>query len=247
MKKWLSVLFACVMLFGAFAATVSAEVAQPVTYTVASVTANPGDTVQIPVSVSDNHYTVNARLFISYDPTLLELQEVSDDADCPYVSDWNTAILDASCMYALRLAAPGDIRFIYATSADQGAREGGTLFTLTFKVLSEVSIGAPVTLTVKEACANDGVTEGGYDFIPTLDAVSGGVTVEEATLIKGDLDMNGEVTITDALMLFQYINGTTALNETQKELAEVADPDTTLSINDALTLFQYVNGVSDAL
>lgn len=247
MKKVVSVVCACVLLLGVFAAAVSAETAQTVTYAVSSETANPGDTVMVSVSVSEDHYTVNARLQIVYDPAVLEPVAVSDDIDDPYIDDVNTDIINGDTMWASNLAAEGDFRFVYVSSADVGAATGGTLFTLTFRVLAEAATQTAVTVNVIEVRANDGTTEDGSDYIPTVATQAGGVTVEEKAIQKGDITMDGEVALADALQAFYYVNAKIELTAEQKAYADVADPTDEVTINDALKLFYYVNNKISAL
>lgn len=244
MKKWLSVVCAGVMLLSVFTATIGAEAAQPVIFSASTATCTEGETVQIAIAISEDHYTVNGRLHIGYDPTLLELVAVSDDIDDPYIGNVNTTILNSDVMWASNLAAPGDYRFVYVTSASQGVADGGTLFTLTFKALSVDAAEAAVTVTVVEARANDGVTEGGGDFAPALAVADGGVTIEAST-IRGDVNDDGDISLADALMLFQAVNGKIQLNDEQLAAADLVAPDG-VTINDALRLFQYVNGKVDA-
>ncbi len=233
MKKWISVLCACAMFFGIFAATATADTA--VEFAVGSVTAKPGDTVQIPVTISEDHYIVNTRFFVNYDPTALELQVVNETADCPYINDWNTSLFTADAMWAGRLVANGDLRVVYATASNVGKAVGGTLFTLTFKVIAETAGTFPVSITMKETCSNSG----SGDYVPQMTLTSGGVTIKPS---KGDINCDGTVDIADATMLFRYINARITLTEEQLAQAELAAPSDKVTIGDALVLFRYANG-----
>lgn len=74
-----------------------------------------------------------------------------------------------------------------------------------------------------------------------------GTNIEDTSSVKGDISRDGAVTITDAVMLFQYVNGAVALSEEQLACAEVAAPSDQISITDAVHLFQYINGTVTTL
>lgn len=238
MKKWISLLCACAMMLCSLAVTATAEPAA-VEIAAGSVTAKLGDTVQIPVTLSENHYLVNTRFYITYDPALLELQVVNEAAECSYINDWNASLFTADAMWAGRLVNAGDLRVVYATSLDVGKTVGGTLFTLTFKVLAGAGKDIPVTITMQESSANDGTTDNGNDYTPVVNVTNGTVAVEHP---KGDVNGDGIVNIADATMLFRYVNARVALNEEQLARADVVAPTGNVNIGDALVLFRYANG-----
>ena len=79
--------------------------------------------------------------------------------------------------------------------------------------------------------------------ITSLPALSGAQT---ACLPDGDVDQNGSVTATDALLVFQQALGSGALSPCQQSIADVfpspADPDGSITAADALCVFQKALG-----
>lgn len=65
---------------------------------------------------------------------------------------------------------------------------------------------------------------------------------EKAPYVLGDVDMNGSVNITDALLVLQNIVGSAELNEQQRQAANVDLTDPAININDALKILNYIVG-----
>lgn len=65
---------------------------------------------------------------------------------------------------------------------------------------------------------------------------------EKAPYILGDVDMNGSVNITDALLVLQNIVGSAELNEQQRQAANVDLTDSAINISDALKILNYIVG-----
>lgn len=65
---------------------------------------------------------------------------------------------------------------------------------------------------------------------------------EKAPYILGDVDMNGSVNITDALLVLQDIVGSVVLNEQQRQAANVDLTDSAINISDALKILNYIVG-----
>ncbi len=239
MKRLAAVLLTCVLLF---AMTSVAFAEESVTITVGSVKGEVGDVVQVPVSVSEGHYMVNGRIFLTYDPTVLELQEVCDDVDNPYFEDVNTDILDSSFMWAFKSPKAGKANFVFATSADTGNTAGGAIYTLTFKLLKKADNSA-IVVTVPEISTNSGA--GDTDAVLTL--VDGDVKVTEVDdtpTMKGDVNGDGKVNLPDATRLFYYINGLLELTDQQMLNADLTG-DGVVDLNDATRLFFYVGGMGE--
>ena len=213
-----------------------------VTVTVGSVKGEVGDIVQVPVSVSDGHYLVNGRIFLRYDPTVLELQKVCEDEDNPYVASVHPAIFDNACMWGFAAPQAGRANFVFATSSDSGSATGGVMYTLTFKLLATATKGA-ITVTVPEMRCNNG----GEDYDAALTLVNGDVVVkpfDPTPAVKGDTDGNGAVNLSDAVRLFYYVNGMLQLTDKQLLNADV-NGDGVITLADAGRLFYHVSGEFD--
>lgn len=255
MKKALSLVLAVMMLVGMIIPA-SAEVAgDPVTFSISTVEGLVGDTITVDVMVSENHYIVNGHLVITYDPAAIELVKLyPDDPDLPYFDSVNTKIIKANAMWAFEVPEEGRANFAFASPSDIGPTVGGTIFTLTFKILDGAKTKNVIELDVVEMCSNN-TTEGDDpdtmenedpDYDTNVTVVNGMVNVADGIEVaqKGDVDLSGVVSITDAVLLFQYVNGTANLNEVQLANGELTD-DGAITITDAVALFQYINGTAE--
>lgn len=77
--------------------------------------------------------------------------------------------------------------------------------------------------------------------VTTENGLTDTLTIVAIDAILGDLTVDGKVSITDAVLLFQYINGTTDADAALLGAMEYTG-DNNVSITDAVALFQYVNG-----
>ncbi|MBQ4616741.1 MAG: hypothetical protein IJB27_00005, partial [Clostridia bacterium] len=148
-----------------------------VTFSVGSATGSIGDTIVIPVSVSENHYMVNGQIFVHYDPEVLEIQPVWDDEDNPYFEDYNNKIFTNKYMWAFNGDDVGVAKFAFAASASKGTTVGGEMYALTFKIVGEAPEGSAITVEIPEMCSCDGVTNGTEDYNTNFTTVNGLVTV----------------------------------------------------------------------
>ena len=246
MKKILAIALAVAMLMTSFAVGASAEAA-PIVFTAQSAEAEIGDIITVDIGISENHYMVNAQIWVEYDPTSLEIQEVWDDVDNPYFEGVNTKIIKSSAMWAFDVPTPGTAKFAFASSSAQGTTAGGTIFTLTFKVLDTATASTEITVTVgdNDLCCNDGVTAGGEDFPGEWTDGIGIITVAGGAVapVEGDLNKDGVADTADATMLFYYINNMEDLTEEQLAEADV-NGNGVINLHDAGRLFYMVNGVS---
>ncbi len=232
MKKLLSLMLAVIMLMSMTVAA-SAEV-ESVAIGVTSAQGATGDTVTVDVTISENHYMVNGMIKIYYDDTALEL--VPESAEV--LASYNTEILGqgAYCLIASPMA--GRVNFAYVTMSDTGKAQGGTLFSLTFKILD----GAKRTNTVKVVVPdlNANATGAKDDDYPDVTLTNGVITATDK-VVKGDLNGDGIANIADATLLFRAANGRITLTPEQKAIADL-NGDGVENIADATMLFRYANG-----
>lgn len=171
-----------------------------VTFSVSSHTAMMGEFVEVAVSVSDNHGLVNGQLFIDYDPAVLEIASVWDDADRPYFEEVNPAVFGSGYFWDFAVPTPGRAKFAFATGSLNGSLTGGTLFTLTFNVIGDLGDGTTISLSSPEM----GAAKNSTDYDPTVAFQNGTVTY---TVRRGDVTGDGKVTLLDAVRAFYYVEG----------------------------------------
>lgn len=246
MKKALSFVLAVMMLCTLMLPAAAETTAVTISLVPSATEVNIGDTFTVDVTVTENHYIVNGQIQITYDPTALELQEVWDDPDCPYFEEYNTAILNSKYLWAFKVPVAGQANMAFASSGTAGTTAGGTIYTLTFKVLDAAKASNAITLTVPEMCSNNSTRDNivaDYDTDPAL--VNATVTVA-GVVTKGDIDGNGKVELVDALQLFYHVNNKIVIDEAQLPVADI-DGSGTIELVDALQAFYFVNNKISAL
>ena len=65
------------------------------------------------------------------------------------------------------------------------------------------------------------------------------LTVQENTILCGDVDGDGEITITDAMYIFQYLGQRRTLTDDALKAADT-DKDGTITITDAMYILQFL-------
>lgn len=65
---------------------------------------------------------------------------------------------------------------------------------------------------------------------------------KEAPYTLGDVNMDGKINISDALLILQDIVGAVDLNEQQQQAANVDKSNASINVNDALKLLNYIVG-----
>ena len=63
-------------------------------------------------------------------------------------------------------------------------------------------------------------------------------------IVKGDIDGNGKLDITDAVMAFHSVSGDIVLSEIKQIAADVVEENETVKVNitDAVRIFHTING-----
>lgn len=213
-----------------------------VTYTVGDASASSKERVTVDLSVSDEHYMVGGELRILYDATKLKPVAVSKNAESLYLSQINTAVLGEAA-WTIELVEDGVLAFTFVNGNEgaTGSADGGMMFALMFDVLKGWGGETAVDVEIVRMLSNDGVSDGGADYDTTVAAVAGTVTVTQLYYGSGDVNLDGEVSLVDALMLFHYVNARISLTEEQLAEGELTEPYGAVTINDALRLFHYVN------
>ena len=121
-----------------------------VVFTMSSVyEVSAGDIITVDVAVSDDHYLVDAYLWFSYNADELELLKVGNNPYSPYVDHINTDVLPDDSLWDFGVPGSGALVFTFASAASQGPTQGGTIFSLTFRVLDGFSQRSYINLHVQ--------------------------------------------------------------------------------------------------
>ena len=183
----------------------------------------PGDTVDVPFTISDvSTLSVQSCEFvITYPNDDLEFLEMTlPDSSLPYQAGWQ-------------------LNYDSLNGVLEGNMEGansltgfGVMAAMRF-VLSEQALPDSVWyIRFQSAFLNHGALD------PRT--ISGGIRLP--SLLFGDVDLNGQVTIADPAMLFNYLIGSTQLTEIQQFVAEVSNQSGITAYDGAL-IAQYCSGL----
>ena len=186
--KLTALIAAAVMLISMFAVCVlPASAAATMTVTAAG-TVTPGKTVTVNVALGANSGVMGATLEIAYDTDALALKSVANGNLFS-----NFVGVDESTAQANP--------FRVSVVNNKNVTAAGNVVVLTFNVLNDADEGNyNVTVkTVKAANSNE-------EVISIADAV-GTVTVEKSAVLRGDVNGDGNVSLSDVLRLMKHLNG----------------------------------------
>ena len=187
--------------------------------TASSVTAMPGEEVQITVSLDNNPGLASLKFDVAYDEVLTLTNVEFSTAFGAYVA--------APTPYK----NPQTISFI---SPLVDVVDNGVFVTLTFAI----SEYAPdnYTAAIRILCDQENIFDGTYAPV-SVSVVNGAVNVIHG--IPGDIDGDRKVNNKDAIMLFRYVAG---WDVDADEKALDVNCDGSVNNKDAITLFRYVAG-----
>ena len=186
------------------------------TITVANVAGRPGTQVKVTVSMKNNPGIRGFDFTVNYDKTRLSLNSVTFDSK---FSGLTTPSAGEKVMDRIALVSSDTIT------------ANGTVFTLTFNVLSSAKSGkANVSLTANT------ISDKNNKSIQ-LNMVAGGVTVQ--TYIPGDINGDKNVDLLDVIQLLDYVVGKKV---TVVEAALDTNGDGNVDLLDVIQLLDYVVG-----
>ena len=94
----------------------------------------------------------------------------------------------------------------------------------------------------KEWTATDGTFTNSKSASTTFIVPANDVTITANFYLVGDVDNDGMVTMADAMLIFDYLSGTSDLTSEQMMAADV-DGDTIVSMADFMRIFDYLSGL----
>lgn len=169
----------------------SAASEETATLTVDTVTAQPGQTVTLTLTLSGNPGITGLYFGFDYDKNLLTLEDYSSSNEDFAQHDWTVGIGQGEKALWLQ--------------PDETKAEGAIL-SLTFRVSQNAGIGEiPVALTEVSA------VDARADEVE-ITGISGGITVSLG--LAGDVNGDGEVTNADLIRLRRYLSGQNVSAET---------------------------------
>ncbi len=248
-KRWMAAVVSlalCISMLAVGAVTASAQTAA--TLTVAMVSGQVGDVVEVPITISEGSYLVNGDLYITYDDTKLALDATyyphPDDEEQTRAFQVNTAMFSAGWMYDGNANESGVFRLVTASGGKNGITVGGEMFRLAFRILTEDVSFTAIELTANPFNGNDGtgeVDDNGFpmDMPIALTVVNGGVTVKKE-YVPGDINSDGQVDMRDAFAVYRAAAG----SGVTAEIAAYADMNTDgqIDMRDAFAVYRIASG-----
>lgn len=229
MKKLISISLSLLFLLGlpmiAYAqevttCTVSADPVQTI----------PGQTITVPVRITDNPGFTNFAVALEYDKNVLTLVSINTSSEeDPYLcgslvstnTDWKNEE-ETSCGY------------ITAASTEP-VKENGILFTATFQVSADFSDSTLVTPKVQYIRNNETV----FSVFEEITASVTGGTVN--AIVAGDVNCDGIVEYDDVMLAYQASLGEINLTEEQMPMADM-NSDNVIDNTDVEAIYRIYTG-----
>jgi len=168
------------------------------------VSAYPGDTVYVPLMISDvtGLDVTSAELTIHYPTNDLEFLEFTlPTSSLPFQAGWILQYQDLNGTF-------------HSTLFGETPLAGAGLFAMATFILDEDASPGVWNIGFVNALLNNGAVE-----VTTTD---GGISFSAESLHYGDVNLSGDVTLSDVSLLFNYLAGEAEIGQLQRLLAEVS-------------------------
>lgn len=129
----------------------------------------------------------------------------------------------------------GDSVNIVAILSNDIATDKETVFKLKFKAKKTAATGSYVVTSSGGELGNAST----HESVP-YDIKGGHIYV--SAIVKGDIDGNGKISITDAMRVFHYVSGRNRAFTDKNTAAADINGDGKVTITDAMKMFHYVSG-----
>lgn len=190
---------------------------------VGSLTAYPGDTIEIPVSLRNNPGVTSFKLTVHYDDTLLSYQNLAFDEAL-------TAIKDSKTFVNAEQSGQVTLAWVATGSNYSGS---GSVAVLTFKVnAAQENTNTQLSVTYDEEDVFNS------DFVNQHFLTKAG-SVQVNTVRPGDINGDGKVDAMDAMLLLHYVCG---LKQNEVKGNPDVNGDGKTNNKDVVILLRYVAG-----
>lgn len=225
----------------AFATASLATVAvQAATYKAVSEVSADKKTVTMTVNVSDADAVNGYAVQLSYDPTVLE-PVASETNDATGSTCYATTAIsnDSGVLVADLVDTDSDdkndaVAIGWAAAEAIAVGENGAdVATVTFNVLKEENTEVDVDMVAYATDANTLVDAGDVD-------VANGTVTFTADFLRGDVNGNGEIEITDATEIYNHLAKTELITDSEKIKRADVDANGEIDITDATAIFNHL-------
>lgn len=208
MKKWTCIILAVLLCFG-WSLAAGATEATSCVVSVETVSATPGGTVTVAVSISQNPGFTNFAIALDYDREHLTLKSIQIGSD-------DQRYLCGTLVSVNPEWAEGEgnsLGFVVAASADP-MKENGILFTATFDVKAGFTGEAEIIPVVRYIRNNEAL----FSAFREIPAVTGsGVVVSS---LPGDVNGDGLVEYNDVMLAYRAFLGEAELTPVQMAMVD---------------------------
>lgn len=223
MKKWICCILAVVLVLllaiGVYAEETTCLISGD------PLTAEPGETVTVPIRISGNPGFTNFAVELHYDSAALTLTAIEDVAGD--VTSVNLAWADGD----------GILRGYVVSASAEVITADTVLFNAVFTVGADFSGSTEITPVVTYIRNNSAVFSVFQELTATVQ--SGTLEVEEA-IVLGDVNGDGIVNLKDAVLVRAYLNGRYAGADNFARVADV-NGDGKINMRDAVMIYAYAN------
>ena len=136
-----------------------------------------GKTFDVYVDVSENHSLVGLQFEMAFDPDVMSLVAVNDEAYNPYATDLNPALFNGEAVWTFRSTHKGTLNGRYLSTAQTGNTQSGRLFKLTFLLAdtAEHSTWLFMWIDSLHSCVN------GFEYEPSYKTDGGQIKIASST------------------------------------------------------------------
>ena len=239
-SRWIAWLILLALMLS-LTVTVTAEATKSCVITAESVAAKAGEQVTVAVSISENPGFTNFGIALDYDREKLEQFSLTPAELWGEMALGSTAWNPAQDEQAKNHAAFEQTKtYGYVVCASETQITGnGTLFSAVFQVKDSVNGTAAVTPIVGYIRDNTAL----FSFFAPVNAevTAGIVTIEEGTVLYGDVNGDGRINSTDAAITYAVHNGKRAFTAEQAVAGDV-NGDGKINSTDAALIYAVHNG-----
>ncbi len=205
----------------------------------------PGDTVNIDVALNlaegQNAAELGGiQLALTYDSTLFTYAGIDPSSNVDFIANAAGDVPPEGAAVNSFLVAhddgAGTVQLVYVNAALMPKNASETLFTVNFTVKAGAALGSTGSFTVS--------SEGAYSTAAQLVTGTGvtdktfTVTVQESTGLLGDVNGDGNINSTDAMLILQHSVKIISLTPEQQLRADVTR-DGNVNSTDAMRVLQY--------
>ena len=205
-----------------------------VRFEIETVRAQPGGSVSVDFNIDGEYEGHTITAYIHYDPTKLTLAQGGLERG----EIWTQMLLNGGTVISDTTTVPGRIGLI-AIMPGEAFSGSGTIFTMNFNVAEDVELDTTIPITI-EIVQFTNYPSGGVETPIPYYTVSGAVEIPSFTI--GDINNDGIINASDAIMVMRHALGSSILTGTALLAADV-DGNGSVTASDALAIMRIAIGM----